>query len=104
MDREDRGIGGFHLPRGFWRWKPVRFARFLTPERVERGVGHTPVVDFLLDFALPSTDAAAITQAVVFGLIVAGALWFVRRRPEPRVFVIGIGLLGFSLIALRAVH
>ena len=67
-------------------------------------MGHTPIVDFLLDFVLPSTDAAAITQAVVFGLIVAAALWFVRRRPEPRIFVIGIGLLGFSLIALRAVH
>lgn len=67
-------------------------------------MGHTPVVDFLLDFVLPSTDAGAITQAVVFGLIVATAFWFVRRHPEPRIFVIGIGLLGFSLIALRAVH
>ena len=67
-------------------------------------VGHTLVVDFLLDFILPSTDAAAITQAVVFGVVVVAALWTVRRRPEPRIFVIGIGLLGFSLIALRAVH
>jgi hypothetical protein len=67
-------------------------------------VGHTLVVGFLLDFVLPSTDAGAIAQAVVFGVVVVAALWFVRRRPEPRIFVIGFGLLGFSLIALRAVH
>jgi hypothetical protein len=61
-------------------------------------------VDLLLDLVLPATDAAAITQAVVFGVVVTAALWIVRRHPEPRIFVIGIGLLGFSLFALRAVH
>ena len=61
-------------------------------------------VDLLLDFILPSTDAWAIAQAVIFGAVVGVAFWFARRRPEPRIFVIGVALLGFSLLALRAVH
>ena len=61
-------------------------------------------VDLLLDFVLPSTDAWAIAQAVIFGLTVVVAFWFARKRPEPRIFVTGVALLGFSLMALRAVH
>jgi hypothetical protein len=61
-------------------------------------------VDFLLDLALPSTDAGVIAQAVIVGSSIAGAYWFVRKRPELRIFVVGLAVLSFSLMALRAVH
>ena len=61
-------------------------------------------MDFLLDLALPSTDAGAITQAVIALVILAAAYWFVRKQPEARSFVIGLAVLSFSLMALRAVH
>ena len=61
-------------------------------------------MDFLLDLALPSTDAGAITQAVIALVILAAAYWFVRKQPEARIFVIGLAVLSLSLMALRAVH
>ncbi|MDF1594576.1 MAG: hypothetical protein P1T08_00575 [Acidimicrobiia bacterium] len=61
-------------------------------------------MDFLLDLALPATDAGAIAQAVIAGMALIVASWLVRKRPEPRLFVIGLAVLSFSLMALRAVH
>lgn len=61
-------------------------------------------MDFLLDLVLPSSDAWVIAEATIFGLAIAVAFWFARKRPEARIFVIGVAALGFSLMALRAVH
>ena len=61
-------------------------------------------VDLLLDFVLPKTDTWVIAQSVIFAAVVGVAFWFARKRPEPRIFVIGVAALGFSLMALRAVH
>ena len=61
-------------------------------------------MDFLLDLVLPSSDAWVIAEAAIFGLAIAVAFWFARKRQEARIFVIGVAALGFSLMALRAVH
>lgn len=61
-------------------------------------------MDLLLDLALPSTDAGAIAQAVIALVILGTTYWFVRKQPEARTFVIGLAVLGLSLMALRAVH
>ena len=61
-------------------------------------------MDFLLDLALPSTDAGAIAQAVIALVVLGTAYWFVRRQAEARIFVIGLAVLSLSLMALRAVH
>lgn len=61
-------------------------------------------MDLLLDFVLPSTDAGVFAQASITAAVLGAALWFVRKRPEPRIFVLGLAVLAFSLMALRAVH
>lgn len=58
----------------------------------------------MYDLLLPETDGGVIAQAIIFIVVVSLALRLVWHREEWRVFVIGVLVLGISLIGLRGVH
>lgn len=52
----------------------------------------------------PGTDAGVAIQAVVVGVVLALALWRSWRNPDVRLLVIGISVVVFALMGLRAAH
>lgn len=60
--------------------------------------------DFLIDLALPRTDAGAFTQAAIAVPLFAALLWRVWRHHEVRIFVAGLAMMTFAWFALRTVH
>lgn len=58
----------------------------------------------LLDWILPRTDAAVFLQVAIAVPVWLALLYLVRRRREAFIFVLGLGLFGAGLAALRAVH
>lgn len=53
---------------------------------------------------LPRTDLGVLAQVIVLGALLALAVWGTRRRPEYRLLALGVGLLLFALMGLRAAH
>jgi len=62
------------------------------------------VSDFLLDLALPRTDAGAFVQAAIAVPVFGIALWRVRHNRDIRTFVVGVATLTFAWFALRTLH
>ena len=60
--------------------------------------------DFLVDLALPRTDAGAFVQAAIAAPIFGIALWRVRHDRDIRTFVVGLATLTFAWFALRTLH
>ena len=60
--------------------------------------------DFLLDLALPRTDAGAFVQAAIAVPVFGIALWRVRHNRDIRTFVVGVATLTFAWFALRTLH
>lgn len=58
----------------------------------------------MLDWILPRTDAAVFLQVAIAVPVWLVLLFLVRRRRDLLIFVIGVGLLGGGLAALRTVH
>jgi hypothetical protein len=58
----------------------------------------------VLDLLLPRTDAGALFQVVVVTIVFGALTWAVRRQRDWRTLVIGIWLLLYGGMALRAVH
>lgn len=58
----------------------------------------------LLDLLLPTTDAGVLAQLIIFLATGTGLMWRFRKRPEARLMVVGLSLLGLGAMALRAVH
>ncbi len=58
----------------------------------------------MIDLLLPRTDAGVLVQAVVALIIFVVALYAVRRDPDLRTFVIGMGTITAAWFALRTVH
>ena len=56
------------------------------------------------ELLLPRTDGGVIAQAILFVIVLGGALVIVRHEPELRLLVIGIAVLGLGLLALRSLH
>lgn len=56
------------------------------------------------DLLLPRTDAAVAVQAAIAAVVVAAALVAVRRDPDLRIFVAGVGVLGAAWFGVRALH
>ncbi len=57
-----------------------------------------------LQLLLPRTDGGVLVQVIIFTVIVGGALAAVRRDPELRLLVIGVGVLGLAFLAARSLH
>ncbi len=60
--------------------------------------------DFLVDLALPRTDAGAFVQAAIAVPIFGIAVWRVRHSRDIRTFVVGVATLTFAWFALRTLH
>lgn len=58
----------------------------------------------MTEFILPRTDGGVVVQVAVLGLLLATGWWATRRRPDARLLLIGVGLVLFGLIGLRAAH
>lgn len=58
----------------------------------------------MIDLLLPRTDAGAAFQAVVALVLFVAALVAVRRNPDLRMFVYGLGTITAAWFALRTVH
>jgi len=58
----------------------------------------------LFDILLPSTDGGVALQFVVWLLASATALWFTRHNKDYRLLAIGLSLLTFGIMAVRAIH
>lgn len=56
------------------------------------------------ELLFPRSDSGVAIQAVVVGVLVALALWRSWRNPDLRLLVIGIGVVVFALMGLRAAH
>ncbi len=53
---------------------------------------------------LPETDAGVLAQVVLFVIALSVWGWAVRSKPEWRLIVVGVGLVGFGLIGVRSLH
>lgn len=53
---------------------------------------------------LPRTDLGVLAQVVVLVALLALAVWGTPCRPEYRLLALGVGLLLFALMGLRAAH
>lgn len=70
-------------------------------------IGHAVlrhVMDLLLDLLLPKTDLGVLVQIGLLVVLFAVALWRLWSRSELRLLVIGLGLLAFGFVGLRALH
>jgi len=63
--------------------------------------------NFILELALPRTDAGVfgqtIVMAIVWLLVISGVV-LLRARSEYRTFAIGLAVLNFAWFAARTVH
>jgi hypothetical protein len=58
----------------------------------------------LLDFLLPSTDGGVGIQVAIWFLLTATALWFTHHNKDFRLLAIGLSVLTFGMMAVRAIH
>ena len=58
----------------------------------------------MTDLFLPSTDGGVFAQFVVVTVGFGAMMWWVRRREGTRVFVAGLWLVTYGLMAVRAIH
>lgn len=58
----------------------------------------------MTDLVLPRTDGGVAVQLVIVTLVFATALWLVRGEREVRVLVIGLWLVSYGAMGIRALH
>lgn len=58
----------------------------------------------MIDLLLPRTDNGAAAQAAIALVVFLVALVAVRRNPDLRMFVLGVGTITAAWFALRTVH
>jgi hypothetical protein len=56
------------------------------------------------DVLLPHTDAGALAQLIGAAVVFAAAVVAARRHSEVLVFVAGLAVFTFALLALRTLH
>lgn len=62
------------------------------------------IVDRIVDFALPRTDAGALVQVAIFVPWLSYKAWAARHDKDRLTFRIGILVFVVSLFALRTLH
>lgn len=58
----------------------------------------------MIDLILPRTDGGVLAQLVVVTVLFATATWLARRHKDVRVLVIGLWLLAYGGMGVRALH
>ncbi|GBE24937.1 hypothetical protein BMS3Bbin02_01219 [bacterium BMS3Bbin02] len=58
----------------------------------------------MIDIFLPSTDGGVLFQLVLWTALTGVAIRRTRQNKDYRVLVIGVSLLVFSLMGVRALH
>ncbi len=56
------------------------------------------------DLLFPATDSGVLAQLLVIAAAAITALVVLRRQPEWRTVVVGLWLVGYGAIGLRALH
>lgn len=56
------------------------------------------------ELLLPATDAGVLAQLIVVVVAWFAGLWIVRKRPDIRLFVLGLGLVTLAAIGVRTLH
>ena len=57
-----------------------------------------------MDLLLPTTDAGVAAQVVIATIVFAGLLWRLWANKDARIFVIGMAMLTFGAMGVRALH
>lgn len=57
-----------------------------------------------MDLLLPRTDAGVLAQVIVATAVFAGLTWRFRRNKDVRIFVIGLWVLTYGAMGVRAIH
>ena len=57
-----------------------------------------------MDILLPATDTGVLVQVVVWTALLVLGIIVTRRNRDVRLLVVGIGILGYGLMAVRAIH
>ncbi len=58
----------------------------------------------MIDLILPRTDGGVLAQLAVVTVVFATAAWLTRRRKDVRVLVIGLWLVAYGGMGVRALH
>ena len=58
----------------------------------------------MLDLLLPSTDGGVAIQLAIWLVLTAVALWFTRNNNDFRLLAVGLSILTFGIMAIRAIH
>lgn len=62
------------------------------------------MVRVMNDLLFPASDAGVLAQAMLIAVVGLGGLAATRRRPELRIVVIGLWLVAYGGIGVRALH
>ncbi|MEE8332115.1 MAG: hypothetical protein V3R84_10130 [Acidimicrobiia bacterium] len=57
-----------------------------------------------MDILLPRTDGGVLAQLIALVAMSGLAIFALRRRPPERLVAIGLSLVAFGLIGVRALH
>lgn len=57
-----------------------------------------------MDLLLPRTDAGVLVQFVVVTTLFAALVWRLWRNTDARIFVIGLWVLAYGAMGIRAIH
>jgi lipoprotein signal peptidase len=57
-----------------------------------------------MDLLLPTTDAGVAAQVVIAATVFAGLVWRLWANRDARIFVIGLAMLTFGAMGVRALH
>ena len=58
----------------------------------------------MIEILLPRTDAGVVVQFVLATLILSLVIWRLWKRKDARLFVIGLWLVTYAGMGLRALH
>lgn len=58
----------------------------------------------MTDLLLPRTDGGVMVQLIIVTLVFAAILWLVRGEREVRVLVVGLWLVSYGALGIRALH
>jgi len=58
----------------------------------------------MIDLLLPATDAGVAAQAIAATIVFAAATWWTRKNSDVRLVVIGLWLVAYGAMGVRALH
>ena len=58
----------------------------------------------MLDLFLPSTDGGVAIQFAIWLVLSVAAIWLTRHNKDFRLLAIGLSVLTFGIMAVRAIH